>query len=69
MKVGQMNTMDDKKRFPLLFKPMSGLLFIPSSDGDSERGFSVLRKVHMYRPEIQPGSLYYCQLDVIEVKL
>ena len=35
-----------KKCFPLLFKPMSGLLSIPSSGADSERGFSVLRKIH-----------------------
>ena len=45
-KVGQMKTMDDKKRFPLLFKLMSGLLSFPSSDADSERGFSVLKKIH-----------------------
>ena len=45
-KVGQMKTLDDKERFPLLFKLMAGLLSIPSSDADSERGFSVLRKMH-----------------------
>ena len=41
-----MKTLDDKERFPLLFKLMAGLLSIPSSDADSERGFSVLRKMH-----------------------
>ena len=41
-----MKTIDYKKRFPLLFKLMSGLLSIPDSYADSERGFSVLRKIH-----------------------
>ncbi len=45
-KVGQMKTLDDKEHFPLLFKLMAGLLSIPSSNADSERGFSVLRKIH-----------------------
>ena len=62
-----MKTMDDKKRFPLLFKLMSGLLPIPCSGADSERRFSVLRKVHTdQRSNLE---LYYCQLDVIEVQL
>ena len=33
-------------RFGLLFKLMSGLLSIPCSNADSERGFSMLRKIH-----------------------
>ena len=41
-----MKTMDDTEHFPLLFKLMSGLLSIPSSDGDSEKRFSVLRNIH-----------------------
>ena len=66
-KVCQMKTMDDKKRFPLLFKLMSGLLPIPCSGADSEIRFSVLRKVHTdQRSNLE---LYYCQLDVIEVQL
>ena len=44
-KVSEMNTMDDKKCFLLLSK-LSGLLSIPSSDADSERGFCVLRNLH-----------------------
>ncbi len=45
-KVGQMKTLDDKEHFPLLFKLMAGVLSIPSSNADSERVFSVLRKIH-----------------------
>ena len=33
-------------RFSKLFMLMSGLLSIPCSNADAERGFSVLRKVH-----------------------
>ena len=40
-KIGQMRCVDGKPRFPLLFKLMSGLLSIPSSNADSERGFSI----------------------------
>ena len=41
-----MKTMDDKEHFPLLFKQIPGLLSVPSSYADSERGgFSVL-KIH-----------------------
>lgn len=45
-KVGQMKAFDGEPRFPLLFKLMTGLLSIPSSNADSERGFSMLRKIH-----------------------
>ena len=33
-------------RFANLAKLMVGLLAIPSSNADSERGFSILRKIH-----------------------
>ena len=38
--------MDGKQRFELLYRLVSGLLCIPSSNADSERGFSMLRKIH-----------------------
>ena len=38
-----MKTMDDKERVPLLLMLMSGLLSVPSSDADCERGHSLLR--------------------------
>ena len=41
-----MTIFDSKERFGLLFKLMSGLLSIPCSKADSERGFSMLRKIH-----------------------
>lgn len=34
-------------RFGKLYQLMAGLLSIPSSNANAERGFSVLRKVHM----------------------
>ena len=45
-KIAQMRSLDGKQRFPLLYKLMAGLLTIPSSNADSERGFSMLRKIH-----------------------
>ena len=45
-KVGEMTTFDGQPRFGLLFKLMTGLLCIPCSNADSERGFSMLRKIH-----------------------
>lgn len=44
--VGKIWTLDGKQWFELLYKLMSGLLCIPSSNADSERGFSMLRKIH-----------------------
>ena len=41
-----MTIFDGKKRFGLLSKLMSGLLSFPCSNADSERGFSMLRKIH-----------------------
>ena len=44
--VGKLKTLDGHMRFPRLFKLMAGLLAIPVSNADSERGFSILRKIH-----------------------
>lgn len=45
-KMSQMKSLDGEPRFPHLSKLMAGLLSIPSSNADSERGFSMLRKIH-----------------------
>ena len=45
-KVGKITTLDGQERFGLLCKLMYGLLSIPCSNADSERGFSILRKIH-----------------------
>ena len=37
--VSKMKTFDGELRFPFLVKPMTGLMTIPSSNADSERGF------------------------------
>ena len=39
--VGKMTTLDGQPRFKLLHKLMAGLLSIPVSNADSERGFSM----------------------------
>ena len=41
-----MRTLEGEPRFPKLFRLMDGLLCIPSSNADAERGFSILQKVH-----------------------
>ena len=41
-----MKTFNGEPRFPKLYQLMAGLLSIPCSNTDAERGFSVLRKVH-----------------------
>lgn len=45
-RVGKMKTVDGEPRFPTLCRLMAGLLSIPCSNADSERGFSILRKIH-----------------------
>ena len=45
-KVGKIRTLEGQDRFGLLCKLMYGLLSIPASNADSERGFSILRKIH-----------------------
>ena len=44
--VGKIATLGGHPRFELLVKLMSGLLSIPCSNADSERGFSMLKKIH-----------------------
>ena len=46
LEVGKMTTFEVHPRFNLLHKLMSGLMSIPVSNADSERGFSILRKIH-----------------------
>ena len=43
---GGKKTLLGELRFADLAKLMTGLLAIPSSNADSERGFSILRKIH-----------------------
>ena len=44
--VGKIKSFSGEPRFPNLSKLMAGLLSIPCSNADSERGFSILRKIH-----------------------
>ena len=44
--VRKLRTLDGEPRYDKLFKLMAGLLSIPVSNADSERGFSMLRKIH-----------------------
>ncbi|SMN12557.1 hypothetical protein SPBRAN_1766 [uncultured Candidatus Thioglobus sp.] len=44
--VSKIRALDGVRRFPSLTNLMAGLLSIPSSNADSERGFSILRKIH-----------------------
>ena len=44
--IGKMRTFDGQPRFKTLYKLMAGLLSIPCSNADTERGFSILRKIH-----------------------
>ena len=46
IEVGQIMTLEGEPRFPSLARLMAGLLSIPCSNADSERGFSILRKIH-----------------------
>ena len=46
LEVGKMTTFEGQPRFNLLHKLMSGLMSIPVSNADSERGFSILSKIH-----------------------
>ena len=44
--VGKIKTLEGQERFGTLCMLMYGLLSVPCSNADSERGFSVLRKIH-----------------------
>lgn len=43
--IGKLKTILGEPRFPNLAKLMAGLLSIPCSNADAERGFSMLRKI------------------------
>ncbi len=52
-----MKLFDGEPRFPLLVRLMSGLMSIPASNADSERG-SMLRKVHTdQRPSLKQSTI------------
>ena len=56
--VSKIKTLDGEDRFPLLGKLMVGLLSIPASNADSERGLSILRKIHTdQRPSLKQDTL------------
>ena len=56
--VGKLKTLEGELRFPCLFRLMAGLLSIPVSNADSERGFSILRKIHTdQRPSLNPSTI------------
>ncbi len=56
--VGQMKLFDGEPRLPLLVRLMSGLMSIPATNADSERGFSMLRKVHTdQRPTLKQSTI------------
>ena len=56
--VSKMKTLDGEERFPFLTRLMAGLLSIPISNADSERGFSILRKIHTdQRPSLKQDTL------------
>ena len=44
--VNHLRTLDGQPRFGKLDQLMAGLLSIPCSNADAERGFSILRKIH-----------------------
>ena len=46
LEVSKLRTFDGRFRFGSPYHLMSGLLSIPCSNADSERGFSMLRKIH-----------------------
>lgn len=75
--VGKLKTLSGEQRFPNLTKLMAGLLSIPSSNADAERGFSVLRKLHAdQRSNLDQSTLvslmsvkFNCDPCCYEVKL
>ncbi len=56
--VSKLKTLDGEERFPYLSKLMAGLLSIPVSNADSERGFSMLRKIRTdQRPSLKQDTI------------
>lgn len=57
-KVGKIKTLEGELRFGTLCRLMAGLLTIPCSNADAERGFSILRKVHTdQRPSLNHSTI------------
>lgn len=53
-KISKIKTFDGNLRFPFLVKLMTVLMTIPSSNADSEWGFSILRKIYTdQRPSLK----------------
>ena len=53
-----MRTFDGEMRFPLLVELITELMSIPSSNADSEWGFSILRTIHTdQRPTLKQSTL------------
>lgn len=75
--VGKLKTLTGEDRFPCLAKLMAGLLSIPCSNADSERGFSILRKIQTdQRSNLDQSTLvslmslkFNCDLCCHEVKI
>ena len=56
--ISKIRTLDGQTRFPFFSRLMAGLLSIPASNADSERGFSMLRKIHTdQRPTLKPSTV------------
>ena len=56
--ISKLKTLEEDVRFPTLVKLMTSLLTIPVSNADSERGFSMLRKIHTdQRPSLSQETL------------
>ena len=57
--VSKLETLDGEVRSHCLVKLMTGLLTIPVSNADSERGFSILREIYTdQRPSLSQETLF-----------
>ena len=64
--VSKIKTAFGEARFPTLTKLMLGLLCIPASNADAERGFSMLRKIHT---DSQPRLAQSTIVSLMAVKM
>ena len=64
-----MLTLDGERRFPSLTKLMMGLLSIPASNADSERGFSILRKINQSTIIALMSIKFNCEYCCIDSEL
>ena len=63
--VGKIACLDGQPKFPALCKIVMGLLSIPASNANSERGFSILRKIHTdQRSSLKQSTI----IDLMSVK-